>query len=93
MFCLKCGEVLPDDASFCPYCGTKIGENDDANKAIVYVEKMNEDTPTYENKNSVTSKVSKILNNENWIRGIATVMCIIAVSYCLWLQIHYKLVL
>lgn len=79
MFCLKCGEVLPDDASFCPYCGTKIGENDDANKAIVYVEKKNEDTPTYENKNSVTSKVSKILNNENWIRGIATVMCIIAV--------------
>lgn len=79
MFCLKCGEVVLDDASFCPFCGTKIGENEDANKAVVYVEKMNEDTPAYDNKSSVTSKVSKRLKNENWIRGIAIVMCIIAV--------------
>ena len=79
MFCLKCGEVVPDDASFCPVCGTKIGEKEDVKKAIVYVEKMNEGTPTYENKNSVTSKVSKRLKNKNWIRGIAIVMCIIAV--------------
>ena len=26
MFCRKCGNVLPDDARFCPYCGEDRGE-------------------------------------------------------------------
>lgn len=26
MFCSKCGKEFPDDASFCPACGNKVGE-------------------------------------------------------------------
>lgn len=26
MFCKKCGKQIDDDAIFCPYCGTKLGE-------------------------------------------------------------------
>lgn len=26
MFCMKCGKQLPDEAVFCMYCGTKLGE-------------------------------------------------------------------
>lgn len=76
MFCLKCGEVVPEDASFCPVCGTKIGEKEDEKKAIVYVEKMNADNSVYKNKGRVAPKV---LKNENWFRGITVVMCIIAI--------------
>jgi TM2 domain-containing membrane protein YozV len=25
MFCSKCGKQIPDDAVFCPECGTKVG--------------------------------------------------------------------
>lgn len=25
MFCPKCGKEIPDNATFCPYCGTKVG--------------------------------------------------------------------
>ena len=24
MFCTNCGRKLPDDISFCPFCGTKV---------------------------------------------------------------------
>lgn len=25
MFCSKCGEMIPDDAAFCPKCGSPVG--------------------------------------------------------------------
>ena len=34
MFCLKCGEVIPDGNSVCPKCGATIGESND--QAVVY---------------------------------------------------------
>lgn len=27
MFCLKCGELIPDDCTFCPKCGEKVSRN------------------------------------------------------------------
>lgn len=78
MFCLKCGEVVPDDASFCTFCGSQIGESEDTEKANVYVEKVKEED-TFENDSNATSKVLKKLTSKYWIRGIAVVMCIIAV--------------
>lgn len=76
MFCLKCGEAMPDNVSFCPFCGTKIGENKDMKKAIVYVEKENESS--VETHAGVSSKVLDKIKNESWRRGIAIVMCVFA---------------
>lgn len=37
MFCLKCGEAIPDDSKVCPKCGVVIGENvDNDEPAVVY---------------------------------------------------------
>ena len=33
MFCRKCGKVLPEDAAFCRFCGTKIEKTVQQEKA------------------------------------------------------------
>lgn len=77
MFCLKCGEAMPDSVSFCPFCGTKIGENKDMEKAIVYVEKVNEGSA--ETRVEMSSKMLDKMKNKSWGRGVAIVMCVLAV--------------
>lgn len=78
MFCLNCGEAISDHMSFCPFCGTKIGEKKDTEKAIVYVEKVHDDDS--ETSSSGTANASKKVKNARWLRGIAAVMCMIAVG-------------
>ncbi len=77
MFCLKCGEAMPDNVSFCPFCGTKIAENKDMEKAIVYVEKVNESSA--ETRAETSSKMLDKMKNKRWGRGVAIVMCVLAV--------------
>lgn len=63
---------------FAHFVGAKFGESEDTEKANVYVEKVKEED-TFENDSNATSKVLKKLTSKYWIRGIAVVMCIIAV--------------
>lgn len=77
MFCLKCGEAMPDNVSFCPFCGTKIGENKDTEKAIVYVEKVNEGSA--ETRAEMSPKMLDKMKSKSWGRGVAIVMCVLAV--------------
>lgn len=35
MFCLKCGEAIPDGSSVCPHCGANLVE-EEKEQAIVY---------------------------------------------------------
>ena len=48
MFCMKCGEALPDDSKICPLCGADLGA--DSQQAVVYAsqketENIENDTP------------------------------------------------
>lgn len=36
MFCLKCGETIPDNSATCPICGAMINEETSNEKAVVY---------------------------------------------------------
>ena len=52
MFCHKCGKKLPDDAAFCPYCGTKSavleGAAEEAAEAIAVAETAAEEVTIVE---------------------------------------------
>lgn len=36
MFCLKCGEVIPNNVDVCPKCGASVKENNGSDQAVVY---------------------------------------------------------
>ena len=38
MFCLKCGEAIPDNSTDCPKCGANLNENVE-NQSTVYASK------------------------------------------------------
>lgn len=76
MFCLKCGEAIPDNSSFCPFCGSKVYEYENSEKAVVYATLTSEDT---KKTNFISAnKISKI-KNKKIIYGSAIIMCILAV--------------
>ena len=40
-YCIKCGNKFPEEANFCPYCGTKVYKSDDNVSAPVEKEENN----------------------------------------------------
>ncbi|WRK52022.1 zinc-ribbon domain-containing protein [Coprobacillaceae bacterium CR2/5/TPMF4] len=71
MFCINCGKQIPDDATFCPKCGTKI-----------FVESTNQSNTTYTNNQKTNNKVN--LNEPfKWHAG-AIIWFIILIIICLY---------
>lgn len=71
MFCINCGKQVPDDAIFCPKCGTKI-----------FVESTNQSNTTYTNNQKTNNKVN--LNEPfKWHAG-AIIWFIILIIICLY---------
>lgn len=77
MFCLKCGEVIPDGSTVCPKCGALLNE-DNNEQAVVYAsqKEMNSEENT-------TSDVKKI-NNKNYF-----IWCALAVVSFVFLKLQY----
>jgi TM2 domain-containing membrane protein YozV len=48
MFCENCGKEMPDDATFCPHCGNKNGEN---------IKKTSSQLSVTQNKNMITALI------------------------------------
>lgn len=48
MFCGNCGKEMPDDATFCPHCGNKNGEN---------IKKTSSQLSVTQNKNMITALI------------------------------------
>ncbi len=44
MFCLKCGEAIPDNSELCPKCGTCLTE-ENSEQTIVYASQKSDDAP------------------------------------------------
>lgn len=57
MFCLKCGEVIPDNSEVCPKCGCAI-QNDNLEIAVVYASQKE---PEIEEQNKSTGLGKKYL--------------------------------
>lgn len=59
MFCIKCGEAIPDGSSVCPKCGANLVE-DSQDKAIVYASPKGESDISKMVVNKPKSKNSKL---------------------------------
>lgn len=59
MFCLKCGEPIPDNSNLCPICGASI-QNEMGNQAIVYASQINTGRETVMDKKP-NRKIFKII--------------------------------
>lgn len=50
MFCLKCGEAIPDNSRICPKCGAELTTNEsDTDQAVVYASQNAEMSDVTEN--------------------------------------------
>lgn len=73
MFCLKCGEAIPDGSSVCPNCGANLSE-EDKEQTIVYASQKESE------ESSEQKKIGKKIPKGVWI-GFATIVCVIAIFY------------
>ncbi len=71
MFCMKCGEAIPDNSKVCPLCGADLGEH--AQQAVVYAsQKEIESVPENEpNKKKLSKNMVRILS------GVAVLIIIV----------------
>lgn len=72
MFCMKCGEAIPDNSKVCPLCGADLEEHDQ--QAVVYAsQKEIESTSMKEpNEKTLSKNMVRILS------GVAVLVVIIA---------------
>lgn len=79
MFCLKCGEVIPDGSIVCPKCGAVLNEENANNEQVVVYASQKEIT----SEENITSDTKKI-NNKKYF-----VWCILAVASFIFLKLQY----
>lgn len=60
MFCIKCGEVIPDGSQVCPKCGANLKE-DSQEKAVVYASPSNQQDSSEVQAHKTPSKNKKIM--------------------------------
>jgi hypothetical protein len=60
MYCKHCGKEIADDIAFCPYCGTKVSENTEADNKPIYDEVT--ESAAAENTNKDDVPVEKPVN-------------------------------
>lgn len=72
MFCLKCGEAIPDGSSVCPHCGANLVEEKE--QAIVYASQKESEAVGEQSK--IRKKVPKGI-----LVGIVAIVCVIAIVF------------
>lgn len=69
MFCLKCGEAIPDGSSVCPHCGANLIEEEKEYASQKESEEVSEQTKTHK-------KIPKGV-----LVGIAAIVCVIVIVF------------
>lgn len=72
MFCLKCGEVIPDGSSVCPHCGANLIE-EEKEQAIVYASQKESEEVSKQTKTH--KKIPKGV-----LVGIAAIVCVFIIN-------------
>ena len=106
MYCRNCGKVIPDDSSFCQFCGTKVEKNIDENKMQEFsqnqLKEENESNTIEEvenqlreeNESNVVEEVKSIktstTSNKNGLKIIALIVVIMCVVGCICDFIYMK---
>ena len=73
MFCLKCGEAIPDGSTVCPHCGANLIE-EEKEQAIVYASQKEPEAVSEQTKTQ--KKIPKGV-----LIGIAAVVFVIAIVF------------
>lgn len=74
MFCLKCGEAIPDNSRICPKCGAELITNEsDNDQAVVYASQNAEMSDVTENTQKKTRK--------KLIVSCVAAICVIAIFF------------
>lgn len=76
MFCLKCGEAIPDKSVTCPICGAILNEEASNEKAVIYASQKQIE----ENNVTITDSVPK----KNFY-----IWCIFAIASFIFLGLNY----
>ena len=74
MFCLKCGEAIPDESKCCPKCGADLTETANDEQFVVYAS-QNTEMP---NEPATTNVARKGLSKK-LIAVLAAVVCVIGI--------------
>jgi hypothetical protein len=80
MFCIECGNSIPENSKFCPHCGKKQKEGEKKLKEIIADAIIEEEI-----QNKVTQKVNNSIYKEFLIKVIAW--------YSAWILLHLSFLL
>lgn len=58
MFCIHCGEEIPDDSGFCPFCGKRINKSEDRPDMKQYSDTEPIQSDTHISRNGFSDKIS-----------------------------------
>lgn len=82
-YCTKCGTPMPDDACFCPKCGTKVAEIVEQENEPIKEERVVQETPKKANKN--VKSPAKPLHEQNLKDFLPLSLIVIIGSLALWI--------
>lgn len=82
MFCLNCGEAIPDNSKVCPKCGNNLEEgNESTQEAIIYAQAPNE-AIVVDNNSPV--KKGKLFPKILILVAVVTIVVVLVLAIYLW---------
>ena len=75
MYCNKCGKKLPDDALFCPYCGSDVVIKETANE-------LENNTDIAEKKTIISTPTSSVSNLQKKVKNQKSIFYVIIALIC-----------
>ena len=65
MFCTSCGKIIPDDSSFCGYCGEHLNRNIEFNRDTEINADKEDSKALFEQDNDISIKMNESLTDDS----------------------------